>query len=255
MDKKQKNIVLRELQYDVSRKYFGDFTYGALYDVYHVFKHTQAHDKPIVSQRFRIGRIDGEVICRALYKQMSYNPKRFGNKSPFLHNGRENIFYFCSSELSPLTPGYNVLVKVQDFLKEFMFANSKHNGQWSSELKTKDGFVTISFTNMYADKNYKKLAILRNALKEIIKQNMVDFKSPAYRAEIIRAVMEHENGKNTITAKQTIMDELKEDRMDKAEENAQITADNVQYFSNDQYNQARAVLNRIAEERTLLKTK
>lgn len=192
MSKKQKNPILNVLEYDASRKYFGDFTYNMLYEVYHMFKHSQKHDKPITAQRIKVGHIDGEVICRALLKQMSYNPKRFGTVSPFRHNGRENIFRFCDTELSTSAPGYDVLVEVQKLLRKFLFSNSKSNRQWFDEIRTGDGYLTISFDNMYSDKNYKKLTMLRDALQKIINQNVADFNLPEYRAEMVRVIVPQE---------------------------------------------------------------
>ena len=249
MNKKQKNPILRVLEYDASRKYIGEFTGRALREAYHVFMHTRNHDKPTVVQRIKVGRIDEKVICQALLKQMSYNPKRFGNVSPFRINGRESVFYFCKRTDTEIFEKCPVLNVVREHLNDFITKyNRAPNGQWCDKIEPSDGYLTLHFYGC-SDKNYKKLAALRDAVKAIVDQNVADFKLPEYRDAIIRAVTQ--GPKQTVFEEPIVMtkEEIAEDRMDKAEESAQITADSAEYRYAAQIEQAQQDLDDIKRMR------
>lgn len=250
MNKKKENSILRILRYDGARKYFGEMTGHELNMAYKIFKHTQDWEKPVVNARVRVGRIDSSIICNALWHEMSYNPVRFGNISPFLNRG-DAIYRFCDKELPTTTPGYNVLVRVQKNLRDFMALNHDSNNGWNDVISPKDGYVVVKFVNDHSDDNYKMLATLRATMRIITEQNEQDFARPEYRGEMLRVILaRHPNGvrgtrpiaqsmAETYIAPQPLSpDEEREDRLDQAMDNAQITAENEKYFSAEQSVQA-----------------
>ena len=255
MNKKARAIYSRFIKYSASRRYFGSLKFRELYDAHHDFRHTQDHDKPVTTESIYVGNIDGTVICKALLREMSYNPKRFGKKSPFFYNGYENIYYFCRNELPTDTPGYAVLCKVREFLIKFMNANHLPNGAWGDKIKTNHGYLTLQFVSKKEDANYTKLTLLRDALRQITEQNRLDFNDPEYRHEMISAVTARwaANNKKPEPKLQTLCEmtaeEKEEDRLDKAEENAQITADTAQYRYAAQIEQAQKDLSEIKRMR------
>ena len=116
MDKKtrQKIFSKREVvKYSANRAYFGKMTGAGLAKAYGLFKHTQDWDKPVTSATVLVGKIDGGVICRALWNEMSYNPLRFGNVSPFLYKGKEDIYHFCRNGVPETFPGFEFIEKIR----------------------------------------------------------------------------------------------------------------------------------------------
>ncbi len=264
MDKKtrEKIFAKRELvKYSAHRAYFGKLTGAGLSDAYGVFKHTQGWDEPITSASVIVGHIDGGIICRALWHEMSYNPARFGKVSPFLHNGKESVYRFCDKPVAQDAPGFMVLEKLHGKLIQFMDLNKLPNGAWNADIKDTNGIVRISYEDGHSDDNYKKLSLLVQMIRIVISQNLEDFNRKNYRVQMMNVIAKrHPNGvrdnakaiknnamqieANTMTDK-----EMEEDRMDKALESAQITLDNQKYVPDDQYNDALQLLDSIKDEK------
>ena len=250
--------LLRDVvKYNVKRPYFGKLTAEKLDAAYGLFKHTQDWDKPIVRAHLNIGHIDGVVICRALWNEMSYNPLRFGTKSPFLHNGVENIYHFCRNGVPEDFPAYKIVERIRHKMIAFMMLNGRaNNNQWRDNIDTYYGRITIRFVHGHSDANYKLLSMLREMIRSVASQNLKDFGRKAYRTEMIKVIMaRHPNGVRDgtlpmVSKPREMLDaEMVEDRMDDAEDSARITAENCKYVPEEQYSQACADLNRIAVER------
>lgn len=185
-DKQIKNI----LKYDTGKAYFGDFTARDLSDAVGRIKTSWQWDTPIEFVNIHIGHIDGNVICDALWHEMSYNPVRFGTVSPFLFNGKNSLYHFCnSSNNHALTPeNMKIFSDIQYKLKCFMKLNAHPNGAWNDTIIGES--LTIRLENGHTNPEYKMLAHLRDCIKIITTQNINDFnnKSQPYRAGIISAV-------------------------------------------------------------------
>ncbi len=263
MDKTSKREIISgrdALKYNVNRAYFGKLTGAALVDAYAVFKHSQKWDNPIRSANVLVGNIDGGVICRALWYEMSYNPMRFGNVSPFKYDGDENIFRFCRGVGSQTFSAPEILEKIRCKLIGFMMLNSKNGGQWYDKIDAQDEKIAIKFVDGHSDDNYKKLSLLRESIKIITAQNMADFKISSYRVQMLNVIAtRHPNGNRDAERAQSYTpktvnwwdmgpEELEEERVDKALESAQITMDNRKYVPYRQYSQARADIKSIVSE-------
>lgn len=258
MPKLDEATIKNILKYNVSRPYFGTFTASNLSTAYANIRVSSDWDNPITSVPVRVGTINGDVICDALWNEMSYNPVRFGDMSPFLHNGKNNIYHFCSNFNSvPTTPeNYPILATIRGCLIEYMTLNAAPNGAWNDELKTTaDGFVTIEAPYGFANNVYKKLACLRDSLAVIARQNVADFskKRGPYRSAIIAMVaLRHPDAFRSMapvapipTAHQMLADaaqdeEIYDDKYFDMLDNAAITMDNRAYVSDDLFAQAKS---------------
>lgn len=272
MDKntKQKIDSKREvIKYSAERAYFGRLTGAGLASAFHVFKHTHDWDRPVTSTNVTVGYIDGGVICRALWNEMSYNPVRFGNVSPFLCNGKNSIYRFCDHPVSEDTPGYETVEALRHKMIDFLTLNGRKVGKWYDIVNTdKNGNVLISLVDGYSDDNYKVLTKLREMIRLITSQNLEDFKHKAYRDQMIKVINKrHPNGvrddkfvaykeNNTSDLPRPMTrEEIEEERLDRDIENAQITEETGKYRPVDQYEQAKADLARFAALRTQQNTK
>ena len=273
MDKKTKQKISsrREaLKYSAERAYFGKLTGKGLSSAYGMFKHTQDWDKPITSSRVVVGHIDGGVICRALWNEMSYNPVRFGVVSPFVYKGREDIYHFCRSDFSSDTPGFEVIEKIRHKLIDFMMLNGKAQGQWCDKIDAKSGIVTIQLVDGHSDDKYKSLSMLREMIRIVASQNLEDFKHKPYRTQMLKVInSRHPHGvrangvdesdkklQNMQSVPLSLMEEeTAEDRLDRFEETAQINVETSQYRPYDQRAQGIADLELVAMTKLKQNTK
>jgi len=179
--KQVKDIIV----YDTSRKYFGDWT---IQD----FNKTYFRTEPI---SFYIGILSTDTICDALWKEMSYNPKRFGNMSPFKFAGKNSLYLFITSEINPNSKALNTLSKIQTYLSHFWNLALKYDETFAQTNQFKNKYITIANIpnptpgkKPIPGKNYKMLGYIRNCLHIIASQNITDFGKKQYREEIIKVV-------------------------------------------------------------------
>ena len=271
MDKKTKNAIFSKrevVKYNADRAYFGKLKASNLSNAYGRFKHSQDWDKPITSANVVIGKIDGTVICRALWYEMSYNPARFGKVSPFVYKDREDIYHFCRCGVPETFPGFEIIEKIRHKMINFMVLNGKSKGQWYDVINAKEGIVTISLVDGHSDDNYKILSLLREMIRIVTNQNLEDFKRKQYRTQMLTVIdKRHPNGVRDMKSVaspvvklpeypvEMTAEEREEDRLDKAEESARITAENRRYVPRQQYDQARADLKSFATIRANRKIK
>lgn len=247
-DKQIKEI----LKYNPMRQYIGKMSASALHSAYGNIPKSQNWNNPQNYSYVTVGKINGDVICRALWNEMSYNPVRFGTVSPFEFDGRNNIYRFCNVHDMTNIPesAWPVIQEVRYHLIEYLKLNSAPNGAWRDELDTNNGMVIIGISDAgYANDTYKKLSHLRAGIKVIARQNMDDVKkkrSP-WRAGIIEVINKrHPDGRRPLVPSKSTMASIIEisdtiiddDRIDNAIESACITMDNAAYVSKDIYEQA-----------------
>lgn len=181
-------IILPILKYSTSYPYFGELRFSNLYDAQRDLRRCVFYDTPKSSNPVYIGKIDGNIICGALWRLMGYNPGRFGTVNPFQHNGRNSIFHFVRE----YDVSHNaVLAQLRAVLCDFLAANARDNGQWNDEIPTNhNGYVNTILADGHTGSMYKRLCMLRDAVQIITKQNVSDFrdKRGPYRAKIIDAV-------------------------------------------------------------------
>lgn len=257
------------IKYNTSRAYIGEFTANDLRDAYVRLRTSYETEFPLGFTDVRIGLINGNVICDALWNEMSYNPVRFGSSSPFLVDGRNNIYRFCQirGDINSPDKTESVLATMRFKLIHFLHWNSDRNGAWRDAMITNAGYVPVGMrADGHANSMYKRLANLRDSIKIIAYQNVADFKDiyGPYRAEIINMVKKrHPDGIRPLRAPKVqpmapvspiaspAIEYDNEERVDKAMENLAITMDNQKYFSPDDYAQAVSDFEKLAKERDL----
>ena len=255
------------IKYNTSRAYIGEFTANDLRDAYVRLRTSYETEFPLGFTDVRIGLINGNVICDALWNEMSYNPVRFGSSSPFLVDGRNNIYRFCQirGDINSLDKTESVLATMRFKLIHFLHWNSDRNGAWRDAMITNAGYVPVGMrADGHANSMYKRLANLRDSIKIIAYQNVADFKDiyGPYRAEIINMVKKrHPDGIRPLRPPKVqpvatvspiaspAIEYDNEERVDKAMENLAITMDNQKYFSPDDYAQAVSDFEKLAKER------
>lgn len=232
------------LAYNTSRPYFGSFTAANLSEAFSTLKCSQSFDKPLAKVSLYIGDINGDVICNSLWNQMSYNPVRFGNISPFYHNGRNNIYRFCEGKTQiPTTDATanGIICEIRHKLIDFMNLNRGPNSQWQDIITTRNGYVDIAYEGAHSNSMYKMLANLRECVKLVARQNVADLgrRREPYRAEIIRATtLRHPELEPKPVVEPTF--EVDDEQYDKVIENLEITLANAEYYSPETIESARA---------------
>jgi len=247
------NKIKLVLKYDTSRHYFAGFSPDALSAAYGRLKTSASWNIPDVTTSLYVGKIDGNVICNALWNEMSYNPVRFGTVSPFVFNNKNNLFAFCDRRGASHINS-DILAEIRHKLIVYMNINSDSNGGWYDAVRTNaTGYVSIQIIDGHSNDNYKILAMLRDCITIIARQNVADFKKKRgpYRNAIIdvvrsrhpdwvrgtRAHIAQPQKKTPVMAPDVPVDD-EEERFDKMMENLQITLDNEKYVSPDVYQQA-----------------
>lgn len=183
LDTKQriKNII----KYNTSRKYFGNWSPYELNSTY----------RSIQPVMLRIGTLSVDVICDAIWKEMSCNPKRFGTKSPFKFNGQNSLYFFITTEIDSESKAFSVLQKIQIYLSKFLTLVMKYDESFALNRCFNKTFVVIKNIPQQTPKSkpvpcdmYKMLSYLRNCIHIVASQNIEDIKKRQYRDCIIDAV-------------------------------------------------------------------
>lgn len=248
------------ISYSTSIPYFDKMTPAALHDAYGQIKTSSSWDSPKHSVTIRIGDIDGDVICNALWKEMSLNPVRFGMVSPFVFNGKNDIYRFCKTNIADTsTPQGKLLDGIRHNLIAYMTLNKTDNNSWRDHMLTMSGGTINIFLGADGspNKQYKMLAKLNACVHAIASQNLKDFRLKRFREGIVAAVSaRYPNGTRKGMAAQIapisvasqqvsapVIDE--ECRFDEMAESAQITLDNARYVRSSQFEQAQQDLEQI----------
>lgn len=261
------------LKYDASYPYFGELRFSELYSAQRYMRRSEYYNE--IGSRdtiVYIGKIDGNIICGALWRLMGYNPGRFA-LNPFEYNGVNNIYKFVRDNVpySIDTDTESIIRELRIKLRDYLRANATPNGQWHDKIQTRsDGTVYTVLNDGHTGPVYKMLCLLRDAVKLITQRNCTDFelKSKPYRDKIIAAVKfrhpeKFANNIGTFQPSHTVTptpiyprcpihaptsDELAEERIYDKMEQLQITLDNGDSVSPELYEQACAEMNELREE-------
>lgn len=252
--------IISVLKYDVSRPYLGEFAFSDLYSAQGSMRRSEYYDENgSRDMRVYVGRINGDVICGALWRLMEYNPRRYFS-NPFWYNGKMNIFRFVADTTLPAdTITANVVAGVRGKLRAYLFANGTPNGQWRDEIETQNGFVYTVLKDGRTGPMYKKLCLLRDAIKIVSAQNCADFdaKRKPYREFIIKAVERlhpaiFTQKTQSVPAMHSRIDDTDDtfdmDRMYDQMDQLQIILDNQNSVSSELYEQAREDMDKLMHE-------
>ena len=197
------------VRYNTSRQYFGRWTPRQLHEAYNRARN---------SEYSRTTTLDTDVIsvddiCDTLWNEMSYNPSRFGTKSPFIFDGKNSIRKFCdahkvyiANKKPVLTQKEKIeeetkalLVRLGNELDRFLKLMDDYDQSFSANGFTSTDSVEIGLQNDAEQANigYKLLSKLVYCIHEICKQNLYDYthKSLGLHREMLKVILEqrHKN--------------------------------------------------------------
>ncbi|MBD5400190.1 hypothetical protein HDR61_00360 [bacterium] len=221
--------VLQKISYRGDYPYFGSVSARRLSNAYRQFRN---REDTFYGVKLHIGQIDGNIICNALWHEMSFNPVRFGTVSPFVLNGRNNIYAFCDGRINiDMGHGTEIVFNIRKNLGRFLRMNALPNGRWQCNIPTDGGYVCLD------RKMYSMLACLRDCIKIIARQNVTDFrdKNGPYRDSIYKMVMGP-----CVAASFDDINDIAEDRQDRYLELLDSIIDAPSGYDADVYVQAMA---------------
>lgn len=200
----QQHQIKNIIRYNPERMYFGNWSESAL---------NNAHDeaaKTKTPQRIYVGDLTNDIICNALWYEMSYNPERFGKTSPFVVKNQNSLVYFDTTYKTKMSH------KTKDFLPDEIVNLTWNINVFLNNLKTVNLYNTFTTTGklpkfftivaakpvtngiLCLDTEHRILHSLNEAIHAITKQNYLDLNNPAYRDKIIQTAQQrHPTGKRS----------------------------------------------------------
>lgn len=175
------------IKYNVTRRYFGDWTPDELNNSY-------ICENPI---QLRIGILSIDDICDSLWNEMSYNPVRFGTTNPFEFDGKNSLEKFINTPIAPDNKAFKTLSIIQSYLSRFWKLATEYDKNFKTKKYFKSNCVIITTTistNLNSkpvpSKTYVMMANLRKSIKQIASQNTSDFGKKTYQQQIIDVVLQ-----------------------------------------------------------------
>lgn len=165
------------VKYNVHIKYFETWSPWEIHDTYHKLSHD-----PRATRTVSVEHITYSYICDILWSEMSLNPKRFGEYSPFEFNGKNNIHKFIENNISnDKTP---VFKQVAQSLQTFITYMNKSHTTNKRPFKT----ITIGLDNTKANTAYNILSSLSKSVHIIATKNNNDKNKKAFRTAMERVI-------------------------------------------------------------------
>ena len=182
---REEKLIREIVKFDATRKYFGNWSPRELNESY--------QNAP---QKLNIGVLSVDDICNALWHEMSYNPIRFGYKSPFVFDGKNSLDGFIDTRLDLANDGFETLSGIQAYLSRFLRKAHRYDINFWKNGFLKDTSLMITTVypsgangNPIPNEAYIMLDFLRRSIKLIAMQNLDDFKHAKYRNTIAKVVM------------------------------------------------------------------
>lgn len=173
----QKELIRDTIVYKTSHKYFVYWAPRDLHNCYSLLLHNATMNKI----DFNVHELSPDIICNALWNEMSYNPVRFGTISPFKFGGRNSLQDFCKTKIDPNIKSAKTLKKIQTNLKDFISITGKNHFQYSTITITlkrqtlpQNPFEKYEQPKPKTNVGYKMLAILVDCVHKIASQNLQD---------------------------------------------------------------------------------
>lgn len=241
------------IKYSPSRMYFGNWSEDVLNNTHNEATKTK---KP---QKLYVGDLTNDIICNALWYEMSYNPERFSKTSPFVVQNQNSLVYFDTTYKTKMSH------KTKDFLPDEIVNLTWNVNVFLGNLKTVNlyntfvttgklpNFFTIAaakpVTNgiLCLDTDHRILHSLNEAIHAIARQNYLDLNDPAYRDKIIQTVQQrHPTGKRSDISYMMVNAEI--ESKTKAEQEAQQIIQTALPFGNIQSEALAAIREKIVQK-------
>ena len=185
LTKQEENSVREIIKYRPYREYVGKWTPKQIQT-----KFREVYNNPFRPWAFvSIGVLSIDMVCDAIWKEMSYNPVRFGDKNPFESNDIECVKRFCYAHQKIPGTDNDIMTDVASQLRYFLYFIGKSNPEFNESGKINGTSILINCDcNRKPDVGYKALSCLVRAIHCISTQNLHDYKSKAFRESIIETV-------------------------------------------------------------------
>lgn len=241
------------IKYNPARMYFGNWSENVL---------NSTHDEAVKTkkpQKLYVGDLTNDIICNALWYEMSYNPERFSKTSPFIVKNQNNLVYFDTTYKTKMSH------KTKDFLPDEIVNLTWNINVFLGNLKTVNlyntfvttgklpNFFTIAaaktITNgiLCLDTDHRILHSLNEAIHAIAEQNYLDLNDPMYRDKIIQTVQQrHPTGKRSDISYMMVDAEV--EAKNKSEQEAQQIIQTALPFGNIQSEALAAIRKKIVQK-------
>ena len=180
MESKQIDSVRKIIKYNPYRQYVGAWSPKQIQS-----KFREIYDNPFRPLSFiHVGWLSAEMVCDAIWNEMSYNPLRFGTQNPFTTNDVASIQTFCKTYKTD-DPDSDIMSKIATELWFFLHFINKYNPEFIKNGKIKGESILIQKDrNNNPNSGYRALASLVHAMHAIASQNLQDYKIVKFREQI-----------------------------------------------------------------------
>lgn len=164
------------IKYNPARMYFGNWTPRQIHEIYNEKKDGDFNDR---TSLLTTGIITEDDICDTLWNEMSYNPVRFGTKSPFIFNGKNSIKQFCKkySVCNSEDKTMLFLQKLAFALNDFTFYMDAYEPTFSKTGHTQSPTMNVGLQPdiLVSNLEYKVLSKLVACIHLVCSQNGLDY--------------------------------------------------------------------------------
>lgn len=190
------------IQYNSERMYFGNWTPK---DLSNSFKYAKKHNTVSI---FTVNKLTNDNICDILWQEMSLNPLRYGTKSPFKTDEKNDIRHFKNT-YKPSANSTKYVVDLSYKINSFVtnLYNAEQDRDFDDNLggiklytyffqtgKLPTEFRIFDNSDVYekpnANPGYRILGSLCSAIHIIATQNWQDLRNPVYKEQIIKIAQE-----------------------------------------------------------------
>lgn len=180
MESKQIDSVRKIIKYNPYRQYVGAWSPKQIQS-----KFREIYDNPFRPLSFiHVGGLSAEMVCEAIWNEMSYNPLRFGTQNPFTTNDIASIQSFCATYKKDVKTT-DIMSKIATELWFFLHFINKSNPEFMENGKISSANILIRCNNeKKPNDGYKTLACLVHTIHAIASQNLQDYKIVKFREQI-----------------------------------------------------------------------
>ena len=185
LENKKIDSVRKIIKYNPYRRYVGIWSPNQIQ-----LKFSEIRDNP-----FRplfpvyIGGLSADMVCDAVWNEMSYNPLHFGTQSPFTKNDVASIQSFCKTYKTN-EPESDIMSKIATELWFFLHFINKSNPEFIENGKIKGENILIQLDrDQKPNSGYRALACLVHTMHAIATQNLRDYNKREFREQINTVVI------------------------------------------------------------------
>ena len=180
MAREEIESVKKIIKYNPYREYVGAWSPKKIQ-----LKFREIYDNPFRPLYYvHIGGLSTDMVCDAVWNEMSYNPLRFGLNNPFTTNDIASIKAFCA-QYRKIENKTDTMSKIATELWFFLHFIKKSNPEFVLNEKINGESILIRCNgSKKPNDGYKALACLVHTIHLIASQNLQDYKIKKFREQI-----------------------------------------------------------------------